>query len=142
MSNRFSLTGEGFDEAANTSQASYTWFVRPAGGVRLPLLGQDITREAFWAHDEALEFTATSGTRPITALLRHRSEIRIPEHGHVAATLAIGVDFEKYAGATGQEWILRLAAQAGIEALIRFGSGEPKREGNPAVREAEPGRAP
>ena len=131
VSNRFSLTGEGFDEAANTSQASYTWFVRPEGGVRLPLLGQDITREAFWAHDEALEVTATSGTRPITALVRHRSEIRIPEHGHVAATLAIGADFEKYTGGD----------RAGVDPPAR-GAGRDRGADPLRLRRAEARRQP
>ena len=147
LSNRFSLAGADFDETQNTSQVSYTWFVRPGGGVRLPLLGPDITRDAFWVHDEALELTATSGDRPVTALVRHRSEIRIPEHGHVAATLAIGADYETFRAVSGsgesqREWVLRLVVQAGIEALIRFGSGEPKREGTPAAREATEGRPP
>ncbi len=142
VSNRFSLTGESLETAANSSQASYTWYVRPSGGVRLPLLGEDITGQAFFVHDEALEITAASGERPLSALVRHRSEIRIPEHGHVAATLAIGADYETFRGSSGREWVLRLAFQAGIEALIRFGSGEPRRESTPAPRKAEPGRPP
>ncbi len=142
LSNRFAVTGRNLDELENRTQASYTWFVRPAGGVRLPLLDAEITRGAFFVHDESLELTAAWGSHPFTGLVRHRSEIRIPEHGHVAATLAVGADFESFRGSDGRESLVRLVVQAGIEALIRFGSGEPKRTADPAPRDAGPGRPP
>ncbi len=144
VSNRLSITGTTFDNVENTTSASYTWFVRPEGGVPLPLLGKDITREAFYAHDESLELTTTWGSRPATGLVRHRTEIRIPGHGYIAATAALGVDFEKFRAASGYGYdrVTRFAAQGGIEALIRFGSGEPRREREPAPRRAQEGRPP
>jgi hypothetical protein len=142
VSNRFALTGEKLNQAQNTSEASYTWFVRPESGVRLPLLAQDLTREAYYVHDEAIAVTATSQSHPFTAMARHRSEIRLGDHGYIAATLALGTDFESFRGTEGREWVMRLAAQAGIEGLIRFGSGEPRREGEPRPQPAAEGRPP
>ena len=59
-------------------------------------------------------------SHPLTLLMRHDSQLRIPERGFVGAHVSLGFDLESYPDTTGRVHLVRLAAEAGIEARIQY----------------------
>jgi hypothetical protein len=124
MSNRFELAGEALDKRSDRIDVSYLWFIRPEGGVRVPLLSEDLTADSYYQHDESVGLELADlqegAGHPFTLLASHASSIQLPERGFLKAYLTFGADIERYRDTGGRARIIRLLIQGGIEGKIQF----------------------
>jgi hypothetical protein len=100
----------------------YNWFRYPDGGVRLPLLPENIGQEGYWAHQESLELKLNgpgedTSYHPFNLIVSHRSTARLPEYGELSAEISAGFDGEK-TDAGERYW--RVGLSGGISVQIEF----------------------
>lgn len=123
MDHATTLTGSAGSETytlSNDAQVLLEWTDRPAGGVILPLLPQEIGKTGYFSHRESVDVTVgysdTGAYHPFTLVLGHSSSIVYDKHGTIKATVNLGMDAENIG--TGIAW--RLAARAALEAKLTF----------------------
>ena len=119
LSNRATLArirasgGAPADSGTDTVALTIDWSVHPDGGIPVPLVPEASAATAFLQHREDVEISlrwGTVGQTPLSGVVRHVTELVLPELGAVRGELSLAAE----AGPTGSPSRATGAAGAGV----------------------------
>jgi hypothetical protein len=105
----------------DTTKLELDWATRPAGGLPIPFLSQEIGKTAFLSHVESAEaiirYEEAGAFHPITLVFEHSTSIVMPKNGSIKAQARVGYDLENLLAGS---FASRIGFTLGLEAKLSF----------------------